>query len=101
MNLTNERARRAKLFPPGARCEDCGESDPIVLDAGNVCNILCAEHSAIRQGKSPMEEHHLAGWRYSAVVVVIPANMHRRLTALQRLRAQARRKGDHEAKLAA
>jgi hypothetical protein len=100
MNLAAERLRRANLFPPGARCEDCGERDPIVLDASNVCHILCAEHSAIRQGKSPTEEHHVAGWRYSAVTMVIPANMHRRLTAMQRVRAKLR-ENKREARIAA
>jgi hypothetical protein len=100
MNLASERLRRSQMFPPGARCEDCGEHDPIILDASNVCHILCAEHAAIRQGKSPLEEHHVAGWRYSAVTMMIPANLHRRLTALQRVRAKQREAKDEVCKAA-
>jgi hypothetical protein len=95
MSLQAERLRRARLFPPGFRCEVCGEDDPIVLDSSNICRILCADHAAIRQGRSPIEEHHVAGWRYSAITLLVPANLHRRLTALQHVRAKQRR-GRHE-----
>jgi len=91
VNLCSERLRRAKMFPPDARCEDCGEHDPIMLDASNVVHILCSEHAAIRQVKSPIEEHHIAGRRYSAVTIFVPANVHRLLTAMQRIRARQRR----------
>ena len=91
--LDEERSRRAALLPDCALCEVCGESDSLVLDASNVCSILCAEHSAIRQGKSPIEEHHVAGKRYSAVTIWIPANLHRRLTVMQRIRERKRARG--------
>jgi hypothetical protein len=95
--LDEERARRAALLPEGASCEVCREPDPLVLNSDERM-ILCAEHAAIRQARIPIEEHHVAGRRYSAVTIFVPLNLHRRLTAMQRIRARARlRKGKNEA----
>jgi hypothetical protein len=97
IDLNAERARRAALLPEGASCEVCGEGDPIVLNSDERM-ILCAEHAAIRQNRSAVEEHHVASRRYSGVTIFVPLNLHRRLTVLQRIRARARqRKGKDEA----
>jgi len=89
IDLNAERARRAALLPENASCEACGEADPLVLNSDERM-ILCAEHAAIRHGRSPIEEHHVAGRRYSAVTIFVPLNVHRRLTVMQRLRACAK-----------
>lgn len=97
IDLHAERTRRAALLPDNASCQDCGESDALVLNCDERM-ILCAEHAAIRQGRSPIEEHHVAGRRYSAVTILVPLNVHRRLTVAQRLRACAtQRKASHDA----
>jgi hypothetical protein len=97
IDLNAERARRGALLPEGASCEVCGEGDPIVLNSDGRM-ILCAEHAAVRQNRSAIEEHHVAGRRYSGVTIFVPLNLHRRLTVLQRIRAHARRrKGKDEA----
>ena len=83
--LQFERERRALLFPRNARCERCHEDDTLVLVPDDRC-ILCAECDAIRRGCSPIEEHHLAGRRNGPWCLLAPANMHRRLTAMQRYR---------------
>jgi hypothetical protein len=100
IDLNAERARRAGLLPEGASCEVCGEVDPIVLNSDERMT-LCAEHAAIRQGRSPIEEHHVAGRRYSAVTIFVPLNLHRRLTVLQRLRTRARQQKDKDEATAA
>lgn len=84
--LDDERARCAAMLPVGAACEACGERDPLALNCDDRM-ILCAECGAVRSGRTPMEEHHVAGRRYSAVTLWVFANLHRRLTAMQRVRA--------------
>ena len=81
--LDAERAQRATLLPPGARCEACGEDDPLTLD-GDASLLLCADDAAIDQGRENAEEHHLAGRRWKIVLDLNP-NWHRIVTALQHL----------------
>lgn len=83
MNLDDDRARRAALLPPNARCESCGEDDALVLVA-DVRMILCADCDAMRHGRLPEEEHHVAGRRHSRLTVSVSVNEHRRLTVRQR-----------------
>jgi Zn ribbon nucleic-acid-binding protein len=100
-SLDDERARCAALLPAGAACEACGEDDSLVLNSDDRM-ILCAECDAIRNGRSQNEKHHVAGRRYSAVTLLVPANLHRRLTAMQRVRARNRQwHGKDEARKAA
>jgi hypothetical protein len=63
----------------------CKQSDPLVLVPDDRC-ILCAECDAIQRGRSPMEKHHLAGRHNGPWCMYVPANVHRRLTAMQRFR---------------
>jgi hypothetical protein len=83
-DLDTARERRKTLFPAGSFCEDCEEHDPLVL-IPDIRNVLCGDCRAIRDGLAPIEKHHIAGKRYSSLVVPVSVNMHRRLTALQRL----------------
>ncbi|MGB6714824.1 MAG: hypothetical protein WBE30_14465 [Candidatus Cybelea sp.] len=83
MILDADRARRAATLPIDFACEVCGERDPIALNA-DVRLPLCGDHDAIRRGLAPVEEHHIAGRRYSGLTVTVSVNMHRRLTARQR-----------------
>lgn len=84
--LEAERRGRAALFPANARCERCGEPDPLVLVASDVRLILCADCDAIARGLPPFERHHIAGKAYGPDIVTVRCNMHRRLTVRRRLR---------------
>ncbi len=55
-----------------------------MLDA-DAATVLCADHAALRDGRSPVERHHLGGRGWNIVLDVTP-NWHRVLSALQRMR---------------
>lgn len=80
--LAEERCKRAALLPPDARCEVCGTTDPMVLNASDVTRVLCANDLAIADGKEPIEKHHVGGRVRDPRTVPVSANRHRRLTAL-------------------
>ncbi len=82
MNLDAQRARRAGLFPPNARCESCGETDPLVLVPDDRM-ILCADCLAISRGEEPTDVHHLAGRKNSRAAIRVSKKTHRLLTASQ------------------
>lgn len=74
--------RRSQQFPPAGQCYLCGERDHHALVAGSD-PVMCYECKARAEGKSGFERHHLFGRANSAFAVNLPANMHRRLSAMQ------------------
>jgi hypothetical protein len=73
--------RRLRRFPEGAQCADCGERNRLVLCRHRKL-VVCQGCRLLRQGRSPVEAHHLGG-RPGAATVPLPANLHRLLTVLQ------------------
>jgi hypothetical protein len=73
--------RWLRRFPEGSKCADCGEGNRLVLCRHRE-RIVCHGCRLVRQGRSPVEEHHLGGVPGSATVP-LPANLHRLLTVLQ------------------
>jgi hypothetical protein len=74
-------AAKQRRVGDGARCA-CGETDPRCLTRnGDI--IRCYECAQIDAGRSPIEQHHVAGRRNSAQTVPIPANEHRILSDWQ------------------
>jgi hypothetical protein len=65
------------------RCQVCGEADPIVL-TGTTPDILCATCRQQVQGRSGIEQHHVAGRHNDPLTVPVDANDHRRLSDAQR-----------------
>jgi len=59
----------------GAKCV-CGESRPEALIAGSN-PIICAACDRRRRGKTPLDNHHVAGKSNSRVTTPVPVNDHR------------------------
>ncbi len=75
--------RRLRRFPAVARCADCGIGHPLLLGRSRK-QIVCQTCRLARQGRPPLEAHHLGG-RPGDVTVEIPANLHALLSWLQGL----------------
>lgn len=65
------------------KCVVCGESNPFTL-TGIHPNILCYQCLTQQTGKSPIEDHHIAGQHNDPFTVPIPGNDHRILNDMQK-----------------
>jgi len=81
-----ERRREMALERIGTRSprcyRKCNETDPIAL-IGVTPKTQCYEHLSISDGKSGLEDHHVAGRHNHPMTVRIPGNDHRRLNDMQ------------------
>lgn len=69
------RATAARRFGAGARCA-CGEARPEALIAGSN-PVTCAACDRKEHGKTPIDNHHVAGRANSPITVPVPVNDHR------------------------
>jgi hypothetical protein len=84
-----EDLRETRLRALGTRSPECSigacqETDPFAL-TGVHPDILCSEHDADAQGRSWIEDHHVAGRQNDPTTVPLPANDHSAVTARQTL----------------
>lgn len=77
-------ARRAAHFPDDTACSLCGEINQCAL-VEKTRPILCyaCQQKTTQNGKSPVENHHIAGQNNSDSTVTLPANDHRLLSDMQ------------------
>jgi hypothetical protein len=89
--------RWLRRFPAGTCCADCGERNRLLL-CRHRKQVVCQGCRLARQGRLPLEEHHLGG-RPGELTVMLPANLHRLLTVLQELWRGWLEPGSREAQL--
>jgi hypothetical protein len=79
---TDARASRRRRKAKGAVCTSCGESneDALVL---NQAPILCFRCTAMQDGRSTRDRHHVAGRKNSSLKDSFDVNDHRILSAYQ------------------
>jgi hypothetical protein len=63
-----------------AQCA-CGESRAEALIAGSM-PVICADYDRKRRGKTPIDEHHVAGKANSPVTTPMPVNDHRAILSV-------------------
>jgi len=69
------RAIATRRVGVGAKCA-CGEDRPYALIAGSD-PVTCAECKRKNEGKTTVDEHHVAGKANSPLTISVPANDHR------------------------
>lgn len=82
LNAAVRLAQRAQRIPVGAKCADCGISNPVVLQEDGE-HWRCYECAKIRRGERPDEAHHILGRDVHPMTIDIPANLHRILSEEQ------------------
>ena len=65
----------ARRVGVGQKCQ-CGETKPRALIAGSN-PMICAKCDRKARGKTPFDDHHIAGKSNSAATIPIPVNDHR------------------------
>jgi hypothetical protein len=65
-----------------AKCEACGETEPLVLSHVGK-RVVCRECDLARRGLSPFQAHHIGGRAPNTTTVIVGANAHAVLTLLQ------------------
>jgi len=73
---------RMLRLPEEAACTACGETDPVVLRAGEP--VVCFNCNAASAGHLVIERHHIGG-RPSPITAPVSRNVHARLTLVQQL----------------
>ena len=84
MERQRQRARRRLGIATGEHCAfpNCVEDDPLAL-TGTRSDLLCYEHRAVRQGRSPVEDHHPATRAIEPdYTIPMPGNDHRVVTVM-------------------
>lgn len=67
--------RAARRVGQGRKCK-CGEDRPLALIPGSD-PVICAECGRVKDGKTPFDQHHVAGEANDPTTTPIPANDHR------------------------
>ena len=79
-----DQLRRLGSRNPTCSEPDCTERDPFAL-TGSVPDVLCYEHQTRSQGRTWVEDHHVAAKANDPdTVASLPGNDHRALSDLQR-----------------
>jgi hypothetical protein len=78
----SRQVRQQRIHGKGAKCRDCGETNPALLVLGSRPK-RCLECKRRNEGRTLVEKHHPAGHANSAYTLPVPLNAHRALSELQ------------------
>jgi hypothetical protein len=76
INADRRKAKAARSLGVGSRCHLCPETRAEAL-IPNTSPMICAQCQRKKKGKTPMDQHHIAGKSNSPITTSIPVNDHR------------------------
>jgi hypothetical protein len=80
-SVRREQALR-RLGTRNPHCQ-CGETNPHAL-TGQEPNVICFNCKAVREGRAPYEDDHVAGWHNDPTTVRLSINDHRVKSDMER-----------------